>query len=123
MCQSQGFRPGAHHQIATDQRIAFPRGNAYCTDIIRLFRQSAVDVYGTTLLCKPGHFHHAGPLTIQLCRLRHDSTDGHNTRAANASDHHIKCAINVGQLRHWQVWKCQFACLFLADLCPLQRHK
>ena len=121
--QTQRLRARADHQIAADQHVCFTGGHTDRADILGRIGQTAVDMHRTTFLRQPGHLHHAGRLAIQMRRLRQHGTDGHNARAANARDHHIMGAVDLGQCGHGQGADIHLLCGRLFQLCPLDRHK
>mmetsp|Transcript_29236 Transcript_29236/g.56592 ORF Transcript_29236/g.56592 Transcript_29236/m.56592 type:complete len:348 (+) Transcript_29236:2796-3839(+) len=118
--QAKRLGPRAHHQIATNQRIAFARGHADRTDILGRVCQTAMDVDRPPLLGQPCHLHHAGPFAVDMRRLRHDGADGDNAGAANAGDDNVPGTFDRRQIRHRQIRQVQRRGCLLFHLRPFE---
>ena len=82
-------------------------------------------VNGTALLCKARHFHHAGPLAINLGRLGQQGTNRNNTRTPNTSGNDVKRFTRRNRWHHWigQIRQFKILAHLLFRCCPWEGHK
>ena len=121
--QAERLRPGAHHQIAANDRICLAHGDADRADILGSLGQAQVNVHGTALLREPRHLDHARALAVELRGLRQNRAHGHHARAADAGDHDVMGAVDRGQVGRGQMAHIDAGRGFLADLAALDGHE